>query len=112
MSGSVILKHNFTAGCGDGESGVIQISESGFGADSYTLQSSYTVENHVDEEMVLVLEELEWDQDALTARELTSLQLFRDLFATEVLSPDQEIQVSRMTILFTDLKGSTSSMNK
>jgi len=38
---------------------------------------------------------------------VTSLQLFRDLFAREVLRPDGRISVNSLTIVFTDLKGST-----
>lgn len=67
-----------------------------------------SIHNDCDHEIVFMVEELEWNADALTARELTSLQVFRDLFATEVLSPDQEIQVGQLTVLFTDLKESTA----
>ncbi|MHA6260078.1 adenylate/guanylate cyclase domain-containing protein [Sporosarcina sp. CAU 1771] len=63
--------------------------------------------NETDKEIVLVLEETEWDQLALTARDATSFQLFRDLFATEVLATNEQISVGQLTILFTDLKGST-----
>ena len=34
------------------------------------------VENHTNQEFVLVIEEVEWDRFALTASEVTSLQLF------------------------------------
>ncbi|PJK16235.1 hypothetical protein CQS04_10010 [Chryseomicrobium excrementi] len=67
-----------------------------------------SIQNQCEHEIVFMVEELEWNADALTARELTSLQVFRDLFATEVLSPDQEIQVGQLTVLFTDLKESTA----
>jgi class 3 adenylate cyclase len=63
--------------------------------------------NKTTKEVILVAEEVEWDQFALTARDVTSMQLFRDLFATEVLSTNQELSIGNITILFTDLKGST-----
>lgn len=82
-------------------------TESGFTTDVIDTQNEVVINNQANHEIVVALEETEWDSFALTAREVTSLQLFRDLFATEVLSPDQQIGVGEMTILFTDLKGST-----
>ena len=37
-----------------------------------------------------------------------TLQAFRDLFSTEVLRPGDEVSVRRVTLLFSDLKGSTA----
>ena len=45
---------------------------------------------------------------AATAADVSGLGLFRELFGDEVLSPDQHVGVGRMTILFTDLVGSTA----
>ncbi|SIS60571.1 adenylate/guanylate cyclase domain-containing protein [Salimicrobium flavidum] len=110
-----VLGHNFTAGYMrevTKENASMTVTGDSFDAEFYNAADSLTIHNHNEEEIVLVLEETAWDDDALTARELTSLQLFRDLFATEVLSPDQEIHVSNMTILFTDLKASTTMYEK
>ena len=63
--------------------------------------------NQTSKEVVLVAEEVKWDPCALTARDVTSMQLFRDLFATEVLSTNQELSIGHLTLLFTDLKSST-----
>lgn len=82
-------------------------TNSGFNTDVTSTPDEIVIHNKAQQEIVVVLEETDWDSFALTAREVTSLQLFRDLFATEVLSPDQQIGVGEMTILFTDLKGST-----
>jgi class 3 adenylate cyclase len=46
--------------------------------------------------------------EAATAADVTALGLFRELFGQEVLAPDQHVSVGRMTILFTDLVGSTA----
>lgn len=45
---------------------------------------------------------------AATAADVTGLGLFRELFGEEVLAPGQHVGVGRMTILFTDLVGSTA----
>lgn len=58
--------------------------------------------------IVAVLEKVEWDPDAVTAARVTVLQEFRDLFGSEVLSPGQQVGIRNLTVLFTDLKGSTS----
>ena len=44
----------------------------------------------------------------LTATRLLSNQTFRDLYRTATLNPDQRFKITNLTILFTDLKGSTS----
>lgn len=105
-----VLKFNYTASICEGTDdtkSILTLTESGFTEQEVAETRLMQVENLTSQEFVLVLEEVEWDRFALTASEVTSLQLFRDLFATEVLSPDQQIGVGKMTILFTDLKGST-----
>jgi class 3 adenylate cyclase len=54
-----------------------------------------------------IVEHVAWSDQAATAAEVTSLQLFRDLFSREVLRPGEQISVGAMTIVFTDLKNST-----
>jgi adenylate cyclase len=68
--------------------------------------------NNSDEEQILVFEKTQWDDQTVTAADVTSLQLFRDLFSKEVLAPDQQIGVESLTILFSDLRGSTSLYEK
>ncbi|MBI1922716.1 adenylate/guanylate cyclase domain-containing protein [Candidatus Poribacteria bacterium] len=57
--------------------------------------------------IVAILEKVQWDADAVTAAQVTTLQEFRDLFGSEVLAPGQQVGVESLSILFTDLKGST-----
>ncbi|WP_019414733.1 adenylate/guanylate cyclase domain-containing protein [Paenisporosarcina sp. TG20] len=106
-----VLKFNhsvqFDQGYHEGSGVLTYTEELGFNTDLMRLVNEVTIHNNAPYEIVVVLEETKWDSFALTAREVTSLQLFRDLFATEVLSPEQQIGVGEMTILFTDLKGST-----
>ncbi len=54
------------------------------------------------------LEQLGWGDDILTAARATNWQEFRDLFASEVISPAEEITVGAQVVLFTDLRGSTA----
>lgn len=66
------------------------------------------LKNESDEEQVVVFETTRWDENALTAADATSSQLFRDLFSKEVIAPDQQIGVESLTMLFSDLRGSTA----
>lgn len=65
------------------------------------------VSNSASEPVVVRLETREWVGDAATAALVTSLPEFRFRFGSEVLSPDVEIAVEQVTLLFSDLKGST-----
>jgi class 3 adenylate cyclase len=58
--------------------------------------------------LLVQVEETEWDSAAASAAQVTALQEFRDLFSSEVLAPGQEVGVSTVALLFSDLKGSTS----
>ena len=64
-------------------------------------------ENATDAEQLFILERLAWSDQAATAAEVTALQCFRDLFSAEALRPGERISVGSLTILFTDLCGST-----
>jgi len=48
-----------------------------------------------------------WSDQAATAADVTTLQTFRDLFSSEVLRHGEEISVSSVTLMFTDLRNST-----
>jgi class 3 adenylate cyclase len=66
-----------------------------------------TFENRTNAEQLFMLERMAWSDQATTAAEVTALQLFRDLFSTEALRPGAQISVGTMTVIFTDLRGST-----
>jgi class 3 adenylate cyclase len=70
-------------------------------------QATINLENATDDEQLFILERTTWSDDAATAAEVTALQMFRDLFATEALRPGEQISVGTLTVLFTDLKNST-----
>jgi class 3 adenylate cyclase len=64
-------------------------------------------ENATADEQLFILERTSWSDEAATAAEVTALQVFRDLFASEALRPGEQISVGTLTVLFTDLKDST-----
>jgi class 3 adenylate cyclase len=63
--------------------------------------------NDTGAEQLFVLERMAWNDQAATAAEVTTLQVFRDLFSNELLRPGEQISVGNLTILFTDLRDST-----
>jgi class 3 adenylate cyclase len=67
-----------------------------------------TLSNRDRRPRVLVIEDRSWTRDCLTADRLTALQAFRDLFSGEVLRPGDEVAIGQVTLMFTDLKGSTA----
>src|SRR5438105_1879046 len=75
-----------------------------FGASGET---TVTLTNDSAGERLLRLERAEWRDRAATAAEVAALQAFRDLFSTEVLRPGEPVSVGTLTVLFTDLRGST-----
>ncbi|HSH99394.1 MAG TPA: adenylate/guanylate cyclase domain-containing protein [Reyranella sp.] len=59
-------------------------------------------------ELAALVEDRTWTREALTAPEVVSLQVFRDLFAEATLRPGDEAAVGQVALLFTDLRGSTA----
>lgn len=64
--------------------------------------------NRSDRPRVAIVEDRSWIRDCLTADRLTALQAFRDLFSGDVLRPGDEVAIAQVTLMFTDLKGSTA----
>jgi len=87
----------------------VTLSDDGWSQGSLRVRErfSLSLNNETDVEQLLILERMEWSDQATTAAEVTSLQMFRDLFATEALRPGEQISVGTLTILFTDLRHST-----
>jgi class 3 adenylate cyclase len=63
--------------------------------------------NDAGPEQLVIVERTAWGDDAVTAAEVTALQVFRDLFSNEALRPGEPISVGTLTVLFTDLRDST-----
>ncbi len=63
--------------------------------------------NSGDTALDFMLENGAWGNQAATAADVTSLQLFRDLFSNEALRAGEELSISSVTLMFTDLRDST-----
>ncbi len=63
--------------------------------------------NATEADQTFQLERTAWSDQASTAADVTALQVFRDLFASEVIRPGEEISIGSVTLLFTDLREST-----
>ncbi len=86
---------NFSFCLGDGQE--IQIAQGGI----------LSIENPFDYEVIWRWEDARTLPFITTAADVTMLQAFRDQFASEVLSPGEELAVNHVVVMFTDLKGST-----
>jgi adenylate cyclase len=94
----------------DGEtSAAVTLSNNDWGREALHVSERFSLvlKNDTDAEQLLILERLEWSDQATTAAEVTALQMFRDLFAAEALRPGEQISVGTLTVLFTDLRHST-----
>ncbi len=84
---------------------------SSFGWNTNLLELSLTpyirLINETDSAQTFELERTTWSDQAATAADVTVLQVFRDLFSSEVLRPGEEISVGSTTLMFTDLRNST-----
>ncbi len=67
-----------------------------------------TVENASGRDILVAIEKVEWDELAVTAARVTTLNEFRDLFGSEVLATGQSVGVESLTLFFSDLKDSTA----
>lgn len=87
----------------------VTISGNGWSEEPLQVNEEFklTLQNETDVEQLMILERLEWSDQATTAAEVTALQMFRDLFAAEALRPGEQISVGTLTVLFTDLRNST-----
>jgi class 3 adenylate cyclase len=94
---------------GGGPDETVAVVEAGWPEDELLLAPASTLrlENTTGTERLLVLERTAWSDQAATAAEVTALQVFRDLFASEALRPGEPIDVGTLTIAFTDLRDST-----
>ncbi|HVZ01463.1 MAG TPA: adenylate/guanylate cyclase domain-containing protein [Dongiaceae bacterium] len=75
-------------------------------------EGTVRLENRGNRARVAIVESRAWVADALTADRVTALQAFRDLFSDDVLRPGDEVSIGRVTLLFSDLRGSTALYQK
>jgi class 3 adenylate cyclase len=78
-----------------------------YGEVHLSLKPHVRLMNITQEPQTFQLERTTWSDQATTAVDVTTLQVFRDLFASEVLRLGEEISVGSVTLMFTDLRDST-----
>jgi len=72
-----------------------------------SLHPTLNLVNATEAESTFQLERTAWSDESSTAADVTALQVFRDLFASEVVRPGEEISIGSVTLMFTDLRDST-----
>jgi len=72
-----------------------------------SLHPTLNLVNATETESTFQLERTAWSDESSTAADVTALQVFRDLFASEVVRPGEEISIGSVTLMFTDLRDST-----
>jgi class 3 adenylate cyclase len=100
-------QHAFRVADGGEPSTRIDLGASPLAEPGIAPSGELTLVNATDATVLAVVEHLAWSDQYTTAAEVTSLQLFRDLFSREVLRTGDRISVGAMTVVFTDLKNST-----
>ena len=87
-------------------------SDEDVGAGPASSDGMVHLENRGRRPRVAIVESRAWVAEALTADRVTALQAFRDLFSDDVLRPGDEVSLGRVTLLFSDLRGSTALYQK
>ncbi|WP_240414473.1 adenylate/guanylate cyclase domain-containing protein [Paenibacillus periandrae] len=64
--------------------------------------------NRSSENVIIALEKADWEDTTVTASKVTTMHEFRSMFSSEVLAPGQQVSIENVTILFSDLLGSTA----
>ncbi|HEX5886268.1 MAG TPA: adenylate/guanylate cyclase domain-containing protein, partial [Pyrinomonadaceae bacterium] len=100
---------NITVSPDGATSAQVALSKNRSSRDPLNLAERLTLDllNDTEAEQLVILERMAWSDQATTAAEVTALQMFRDLFASEALRPGEQISVGTLTVLFTDLRDST-----
>jgi hypothetical protein len=66
-----------------------------------------TAVNDTPYEQGITLERVAWNDQAVTAADVSTVRAFRDWFASQALRPAVQLGITNLAVLFTDLRGST-----
>jgi len=69
------------------------------------------VDNRSSRPRTLIIEHRAWMNEVLTAQQAATLQCFRELYHDQVLRPGDHVEIDNVTLLFTDIRGSTALYN-
>jgi adenylate cyclase len=88
---------------------IIHAHAGGWSADwnVVTPMATIAIANETSTVQGIVIERQAWNDQAVTAADVSTVQAFRDWFASQALRPDVQLGISRLAILFTYLRGST-----
>ena len=86
----------------------IRLADDRIDLESAGLPDTITLENSGSRARTVVIESREWAEDALSGHEATTFQAFRDLFPNQVLERGSNIRVESVSLMFTDIRGSTA----
>jgi class 3 adenylate cyclase len=75
-------------------------------------KGEFVIHNDTDQPLFFVIEDRAWAKDALTGERVISMPAFRRLCPEHLLRPGDEVEISRVAIIFTDLQGSTKLYDK
>lgn len=70
--------------------------------------AALVIDNQSSRARTVIIEERTWMPDVLTAQEAATLQCFRELFDDSILRPGDYVEIDNVTLMFTDIKASTS----
>ena len=88
---------------------VLRFENEGWNRQHSTIRDGrITVQNDTQNTVLVAIEKREWDELAVTAAHVTTMNEFRELFGSQVLAPGQSVGVQNLTIFFSDLKDSTA----
>ena len=86
----------------------IRLTSDGIELESASRPDMITIENGRSRARTVVIESRDWADEALTGHEATTFQAFRDLFPNQVLERGDNMGVESVSLMFTDIRGSTA----
>jgi class 3 adenylate cyclase len=110
VPGTAVLDIDTAAASGSVADVEVRVDPAGVTVEPHTVRAQsvrFRFRNETLELTPVMVETSAWLDTAATAATVTSLMEFRDLFSSELLAPGQGIAVGQVTLMFTDLKGST-----
>jgi class 3 adenylate cyclase len=70
-------------------------------------KGEFVIHNDTERPLFFVIEDRAWAKDALTGERVIAMPAFRRLCPEQLLRPGDDVEISRVAIVFTDLQGST-----
>ena len=109
IAGHIDLRVSADAADQPARAAQLTLTPAGFQLDRTVLarQASLTITNQTPHPQSIVIERVKWNDQIVTALDLSTVQAFRDWFTAQALRPDVQLGITNLALLFTDLRGST-----